>query len=129
MVESDTDHEDLCSQLQILAALREAHEQEAAPGGSSMGPTSRAASVPKAHRDRHTKRKHADTLDDRDRAALDSPGAGAQSPKVMIGARERFLAKSSTRAGSVPAGRESSVKTEEGGEASDSVKRESFSMA
>lgn len=52
-------------------------------------------------------------MDDRDSIAADSPGG--PSPKVVISSqKDRLVAKStSSRAGSVPAMRESSVKAED----------------
>ncbi|KAF2181975.1 hypothetical protein K469DRAFT_670424 [Zopfia rhizophila CBS 207.26] len=104
LIESDSGN-DILKSLEILAALRDAHEPDPIP-------TSRAASVGKSQRDRQTKRKHTETLDDRDSIAADSPGGGP-SPKVMISTKDRFMAKAGSRASSVPAARESSVKAED----------------
>lgn len=54
-----------------------------------------------------------DSVDDRDSIATDSPGG--PSPKVVISSqKDRLVAKtSSSRAGSVPAAREGSVKMED----------------
>ncbi len=75
---------------------------------------SRATSVghSKSGRDRQGKRKLTD-VDDRDSIAADSPGG--PSPKVVISSqKDRLVAKShGSRAGSVPAGREGSVKVED----------------
>jgi SAGA-associated factor 29 len=63
-------------------------------------------------RDRPGKRKVADSFDDRDSIAADSPGG--PSPKVAISQKDRLVAKSAgSRAGSVPIGREGSVKAED----------------
>lgn len=97
---------DLCTQLNILAALRTSEDVPSS--------TSRATSVghSKSGRDRHGKRKLTDTLDDRDSVAADSPGG--PSPKVVINQKDRLVAKaSSSRAGSVPVAREASAKPED----------------
>jgi SAGA-associated factor 29 len=105
----------LMDKMQILAALRDAQES------GSMS-ASRSASVGKSQRDRHTKRKLTDVVDDRDSIAADSPG-GHPSPKVMVPNKDRIKAMSGgSRAGSVPAGRESSVKAEEALESQDQLK-------
>lgn len=94
----------LKDKMQILAALRNAQESESA---------SRSASVGKSQRERITKRKLTDTLDDRDGNATDSAG-GHPSPKVMVSSKDRLkMVSGGSRAGSVPAGRESSVKVED----------------
>jgi SAGA-associated factor 29 len=114
MIESESGSNDILKQLEILAALRDAHEPEPIS-------TSRAASVGKP-RDR-TKRKHTDSLDDRESIAAESPSGGGPSPKVMISTKERLMAKSGgSRAGSVPIGRESSVKAEDAAENSELAK-------
>jgi SAGA-associated factor 29 len=95
---------DLCTQLNILSALR---SSEDVPSSAS-----RATSVGKSQRDRPGKRKVADSFDDRDSIAADSPGG--PSPKVAISQKDRLVAKSAgSRAGSVPIGREGSVKAED----------------
>lgn len=100
------DGEALKEKMQILAALREGQE-------SNMLPASRSASVGKSQRDRQTKRKLTDTIDDRDSIAADSPG-GHSSPKVMVSSKDRLkMVSGGSRAGSVPAVRESSVKVED----------------
>jgi SAGA-associated factor 29 len=104
LCESDSGN-DILKSLEILIALRDAHEPD--PISSS-----RAASVGKNQRDRQTKRKLTD-LEDRDSVAAESPGGGGPSPKVMISTKDRFMAKAGSRAGSVPVGRESSVKVED----------------
>ena len=115
LIESESGSNDILKSLEILAALRDAHEPDPISA-------SRAASVGKSQRDRQTKRKHTDTLDDRDSIATDSPGGGP-SPKVMINtAKDRLMAKAGSRAGSVPVGRETSVKVEEAGDGQDQVK-------
>ena len=106
LLQDDGESSNIMNKLEILAALRDSHE----PDTSS---TSRAASVGKSQRDRQNKRKLTDTLEDRDSVAADSPAAGP-SPKVAINQKDRLMAKSgSSRAGSVPAGRESSVKADD----------------
>lgn len=92
---------DICEQLSILSALRSADTDSSA---------SRATNTGKSQRDRQNKRKLTDTIDDRDSIAADSPIA----PSPKIPGKDRLIHKSgSSRAGSVPAGRESSVKVED----------------
>ncbi|KAF1849351.1 uncharacterized protein K460DRAFT_354208 [Cucurbitaria berberidis CBS 394.84] len=97
---------DICTQLTLLSALRASEEVTSS--------ASRATSVGgKSGRDRQGKRKLTD-VDDRDSIAADSPGG--PSPKVVISSqKDRLVAKtnSSSRAGSVPAVREGSVKMED----------------
>lgn len=105
----------LDSKMEILGALREAQEPE--PMNAS-----RSASVGKSQRDRQIKRKATEMLDDRDSVAADSPG-GHASPKVMVSSKDRLKAVSGgSRAGSVPAGRESSVKAEDTLDAQEQLK-------
>lgn len=95
---------DICEQLSILSALRSADTDSSA---------SRATTVGKSQRDRQNKRKLTDTIDDRDSIAADSPVA----PSPKIPGKDRLMQKSGgSRAGSVPAARESSVKAEEDSE-------------
>ncbi|XPS78688.1 hypothetical protein M3J09_010694 [Ascochyta lentis] len=100
---SDGDN-DISTQLQVLSALRSSDD---APASAS-----RATSVGKSRGDRPGKqRKVTDSFDDRDSIAADSPGP---SPKVVISQKDKLIAKSSSsRAGSVPVGREGSVKVED----------------
>ncbi|KAF2817720.1 uncharacterized protein BDZ99DRAFT_432044 [Mytilinidion resinicola] len=109
LIESDNGN-DILKSLEILAALRDAHEPD---------PTSRAGSAGKSQRDRNTKRKHTETLEDRE--SIESPGVS--SPKVMIPTSASRLVKSAaSRANSVPVAREGSVKADDGGESADSLK-------
>jgi SAGA-associated factor 29 len=97
----------LCDKMQILEALRNSHESETVTA-------SRSASVGKAQRDRQMKRKLTDTIDDRDSITTNDGSAGHSSPKVMVSTKDRLKVMSGgSRAGSVPAGRESSVKAED----------------
>jgi len=113
LIESDSGN-DLLKSLEILAALRDAHEPD---------PTSRAGSVGKSQRERTTKRKHTETIEDRDSIAAESPGPGGPSPKVSIStSASRLIGKVASRASSVPIAREASVKAEDGGESADSLK-------
>ncbi|UPX17267.1 uncharacterized protein EKO05_0007633 [Ascochyta rabiei] len=100
---SDGDN-DISTQLQVLSALRSSDD---APASAS-----RANSVGKSRGDRPGKqRKVTDSIDDRDSIAADSPGP---SPKVVLSQKDKLIAKSSSsRAGSVPVGREGSVKAED----------------
>ena len=93
----------ISTQLEVLSALRNSNDTPTS--------ASRATSVGKSRVDRPSKqRKLTDSIDDRDSLA-DSPGP---SPKVVISQKDKFIAKSSSsRAGSVPVGREGSVKAED----------------
>lgn len=90
--------------MNILAALRSSDE--------TPNSASRATSVGKSQRDRPGKqRKVTDSIDDRDSITADSSGP---SPKVAISQKDKLIAKSaSSRAGSVPIGREGSVKADD----------------
>ncbi|KAJ4370237.1 hypothetical protein N0V86_008974 [Didymella sp. IMI 355093] len=102
LLKSEDGGNDISTQLGILSALRSSDDTPTS--------ASRATSVGKS-RDRQGKRKVTDSLDDRDSIAADSPGP---SPKVVISQKDKLIAKStSSRAGSVPAGREGSVKAED----------------
>ncbi|KAL5119658.1 hypothetical protein ACEQ8H_002504 [Pleosporales sp. CAS-2024a] len=98
---------DICSQLTLLSALRNAEDTQSS--------ASRAPSVGhgKSGRDRHGKRKATNDLEDRESIVADSPASA--SPKVVISSqKDRLVAKSgSSRAGSVPAARETSAKLED----------------
>lgn len=103
LVKSDQGN-DICEQLTVLSALRSADTDSS---------TSRATNPAKSRDRGQNKRKLTDAADDRDSIATDSPAV--PSPKVVLGKdRDRLLPKSGgSRAGSVPAGRESSVKVED----------------
>lgn len=102
LLKSSEGDNDISTQINILSALRSSDDTPTS--------ASRATSVGKS-RDRQGKRKVTDSLDDRDSIAADSPGP---SPKVVISQKDKLIAKStSSRAGSVPAGREGSVKAED----------------
>jgi SAGA-associated factor 29 len=123
MIESENGESDLLNKMEILAALRDAQEPDPVP-------TSRSTSVGKSQRDRQNKRKLTDTIDDRENVAADSPG-GHSSPKVVVPNKDRLKVMSGgSRAGSVPAGREDSVKAEDTqDDAKGKKKRSSSSVA
>jgi SAGA-associated factor 29 len=104
LVKSSDGDNDICTQITLLSALRSSEDTPTS--------ASRATSVGKSQRDRPGKqRKVTDSIDDRDSIAADSPGP---SPKVVISQKDKLIAKSaSSRAGSVPVGREGSVKAED----------------
>ncbi|KAH9866113.1 hypothetical protein J1614_008677 [Plenodomus biglobosus] len=96
---------DISTQIGILSALRASPELSSASRATSVGGG-------KAGRERQGKRKLTDSIDDRESVAADSPGG--PSPKVISSQKDRLVAKSnSSRAGSVPAAREGSVKMED----------------
>ncbi|KAL1593386.1 hypothetical protein SLS60_010994 [Paraconiothyrium brasiliense] len=103
LIKSDQGN-DICEQLTVLSALRSADTDSS---------TSRATNPGKSRDRGQNKRKLTDAADDRDSITADSPAV--PSPKVVLGKdRDRLLPKSGgSRAGSVPAGRESSVKVED----------------
>ena len=104
LIKSDQGN-DICEQLTVLSALRSADTDSS---------TSRATNPGKSRDRGQNKRKLTDAaMDDRDSIAADSPAV--PSPKVILGKdRDRLLNKNGgSRAGSVPAVRESSVKAEE----------------
>jgi SAGA-associated factor 29 len=118
----------ITDKLQILAALRNSNEAETVS-------TSRATSVGKSQRDRPNKRKPTESLDDQDSVVADSPVASQStnpianpSPKVMIQQKDRLIAKTGSRAGSVPM-RESSVKAEDGGDDTNKGKKKRSSSS
>ncbi|PSN66113.1 hypothetical protein BS50DRAFT_677394 [Corynespora cassiicola Philippines] len=102
--------DDICAHLELLKALRESSD--------NVTPNSRATSVGKSQRDRQNKRKATDAADDRDSIAADSPAdSPAAKPRQLVGVvpgKDRLMGKSGgSRAGSVPAVREGSVKVED----------------
>ncbi|KAJ4305649.1 hypothetical protein N0V90_001180 [Kalmusia sp. IMI 367209] len=104
LIKSDQGN-DICEQLTVLSALRSADTDSS---------TSRATTSSKPRERGQNKRKLTDAAnDDRDSIAADSPAV--PSPKVVLGKeRDRLLPKNGgSRAGSVPAARESSVKMED----------------
>jgi SAGA-associated factor 29 len=114
---SDSDVGSLLGQIHLLAALRASSEAD-----SQSLAMSRAASSSKPSR--NAKRGKNDTssimsAEDRDSIAADSPAPGGPtrgpSPKVQVPATTRLKVHAGgSRAGSVPAGREASVKIEDG---------------
>ena len=111
---SEGDVNSLLGQINLLAALRASSE---ADNAVSL-PMSRAASSSKHGRIAKRKTDTASIMsaDDRDSVAAESPAAGP-SPKVVVQASTRLKVHTGgSRAGSVPAAREASVKIEEGTE-------------
>ena len=107
---SDADVDSLLGHLNLLTALRASSEAD-----SVSTPMSRVASSGKPSR--NVKRGAKDNLsvmstDDRDTMMAESPSV--PSPKVPIPATTRLkVSAGGSRAGSVPAGREASVKIED----------------
>lgn len=125
IVEGDNDSQNLSLTrgLELLSALRASSESEPAPRSASTTGAGKGQ--------RNLKRKHEQpsassiagvsvTGDDRESIAADSPGG--PSPKVASAAR--LMGKASSRSGSVPAGREASVKAEDS-EAAEGLKGDS----
>lgn len=107
---SDADVDSLLGHLNVLTALRASSEAD-----SVSTPMSRVASSGKPSR--NAKRNAKDNLsvmstDDRDTMMAESPSV--PSPKVHIPATTRLkVSAGGSRAGSVPTGREASVKIED----------------
>jgi hypothetical protein len=116
--DSEQDTNSLLGALNLLSALRASSEAE------SQTPAPRAASVAKSGR--NTKRK-GDTAsvmsDDRDSAAADSPAAPSPKVHIPVPSRLKVNTNASSRAASVGAGREASVKIEDGAESGIDAKR------
>lgn len=96
--------------LGILKALRQSTENDPIPP--------RGASTGKIARGKNRKQQDSSSVlsaDDRESLTAEPPTAVA-SPKVLVPNSTRLKASSSSRAGSVPVGREASVKVEEGTE-------------
>jgi SAGA-associated factor 29 len=101
---SESDGDSILGSINILKALRQSSEAE-----TYAPPPPRAASNPKGSR--NPKRKLDTGTEDRESVAAESPAPGP-SPKVIVPNASRL--KAGSRAGSVPAGREASVKIEDG---------------
>jgi SAGA-associated factor 29 len=116
---SDNNNENsVLSSLDILKALRQSTENDPAPP--------RTTSTAKASRGKNRKQDSSSVLSADDRESLTAESPMAPSPKVIVPSSTRLKAASS-RAGSVPVGREASVKVEEGTESgADGPKRKSF---
>jgi SAGA-associated factor 29 len=118
--ESEQDVNSLIGALNLLSALRASSEAE----NATPAPRN-AVSSGKSSRNAKRKADNASVLsaDDRDSIVAESPAA--PSPKVHIPAASRLKVGTTTsRAGSVPAAREASVKIEEGSESgADAIKR------
>jgi hypothetical protein len=108
--DSEQDTNSLLGALNLLSALRESSEAEV------HTPAPRAASTAKVGRNAKRKGDTASVMsDDRESAAADSPAA--PSPKIHVPVPSRLklnTANAGSRATSVGAGREASVKIEEG---------------
>jgi SAGA-associated factor 29 len=110
---SENDMNSILGSLKILGALRASSEQD-----SHAAPPLRAATATKPSRNTKRKADSSSVLsaEDRESIGADSPAAGP-SPKVLVPSATRLKVHvSSSRAGSVPAMREASVKIEEGTE-------------
>lgn len=100
---AENDSSSVLDSINILKALRQSSEAE-----TYAPPPPRAAANPKGSR--NPKRK-LDAVEDRESIAAESPAPGP-SPKVVVPSAARI--KAGSRAGSVPAVREASVKIEDG---------------
>ncbi|KIW03584.1 uncharacterized protein PV09_05339 [Verruconis gallopava] len=110
--DSEQDTNSLLGALNLLSALRASSEAE------SHTPAPRSLSTAKSGR--NAKRKGGDASsvvsDDRESAAADSPAAPSPKVHIPVPSRLKVNTNASSRAGSVGAGREASVKIEEGTE-------------
>jgi len=119
-----TDNENsILSSLDILKALRQSTENDPLPV-----PPPRIASNAKVVRGKNRKADSSSVLSADDRESLAAESPIAPSPKVIVPSATRLKAASS-RAGSVPVGREASVKVEEGTESgADIPKRKTYML-
>ncbi|KAK3070573.1 hypothetical protein LTS18_015067, partial [Coniosporium uncinatum] len=107
----------ITSGLQVLTALRASSEIE----NTSTNSRSQNVAKPSRNAKRKAESSVATLNDDRDSVAADSPAVS--SPKVAgPSAASRLIKGSASRAGSVPAAREASVKAEDPGDSTDSLK-------
>ncbi|KAF2397893.1 hypothetical protein EJ06DRAFT_550845 [Trichodelitschia bisporula] len=104
--EAESDPSSLVGSLSLLTALRASSEADSlvptvrGPGPKNRGPKRKAESM------------SGTPADDRDSLAAESPAPGP-SPKMLVPATTRLKVAAGSRAGSVPAGREASVKIED----------------
>jgi SAGA-associated factor 29 len=117
--ESDQDGSALLGALNILSALRASSEAE------NNTPQPRGAASAKPGRNAKRKADTASQISADDRESMQAESPVASSPKVLISASSRLKAGSaSSRSGSVPAIRETSVKIEEGNDSGmENIKR------
>ena len=116
--DSEGDTTSLLGALNLLSALRASSEVET----QSSGP--RNANNAKAGRNNKRKGDTASVMsDDRESAAAESPAAPSPKVHIPVPSRLKVNTNASSRAGSVGAGREASVKIEEGTESGIDAKR------
>jgi SAGA-associated factor 29 len=117
--ESDQDVNALLGALNLLSALRASSEAE------NLTPQPRAAASAKPSRNAKRKADTASQISADDRESMQAESPVASSPKVLISASSRLkVGSASSRSGSVPAMRETSVKIEEGNESGmENIKR------
>jgi hypothetical protein len=109
--DSEGDTTSLLGALSLLSALRASSETDAAT------PVSRIASNGKSGRNNKRKGDNSSVVsDDRESAAAESPAAPSPKVHIPVPSRLKVNTNASSRAGSVGAGREASVKIEEGTE-------------
>lgn len=116
--DSEQDTNSLLGALNLLSALRASSEVEI------QTPAPRTANNAKAGRNNKRKGDTASVMsDDRESAAAESPAAPSPKVHIPVPSRLKVNTNASSRAGSVGAGREASVKIEEGTESGIDAKR------
>lgn len=116
--DSEQDTNSLLGALNLLSALRASSEAE------SHTPAPRAASTAKVGRNAKRKGDTASVMsDDRDSIVAESPAAPSPKVHIPVPSRLKVNTNASSRAGSVGAGREASVKIEDGAESGVDAKR------
>lgn len=114
ILDGDNNSLSVLKSLQLLAALRDASENDNA--------STRTASNPKSRTLKRKLESHGPAED----SAADSPGG--PSPKVAVGSSASRLIGKPSRSGSVPVIRESSVKADDGAESADGSKGSLISL-
>lgn len=129
--ESDGNNLSTLNGLEVLGALRTSSEADQAANNTSRNASgkSQRSRGPKRESARESARESTresaatSVAEDRDSVVGDSPGD--PSPKVGPSTTaSRLIGKAGSRQGSVPAGREASVKADDGAESADGVKGE-----
>ena len=116
--DSEGDTTSLLGALNLLSALRASSEVE------TQTPAPRGSNNAKAGRNNKRKGDTASVMsDDRESAAAESPAAPSPKVHIPVPSRLKVNTNASSRAGSVGAGREASVKIEEGTESGIDAKR------
>ena len=118
--DSEQDMNSLLGALNLLSALRASSEAE------SHTPAPRVTTTAKVSRNAKRKADNTSVIsDDRDSVAAESPAAPSPKVHIPVSSRLKVNTTTSSRAGSVGAGREASVKIEDGADSGiEATKRE-----